>query len=252
MKKILCLVICLLFCGIYVSKVVAKQTVNMVTTNWPPFYSEKMLNGGPLTQASFEAFKRVGYEVKIEFVPWKRAINQLKIGKADALLGAYKNEERLTFAYYTKSILGIAKAVIIARKDSQITYDSMEKLTPYIIGILRGTSVSKQFDSAKAYLGISEHSSESKIIKMLESGRLDLIAGSEQVFFSEYKILYPDRTPSHYLKSIKILNSEAMYNVFSKKIKNGKILRDAFDRGFKMIVEDGTFDEIMTQHGIKY
>ena len=222
----------------------------MVTTNWPPFYSEKMLNGGPLTQVSNEAFKRVGYKVKIEFVPWKRAINLVETGKTDALLGAYKNDERLKFAYYSESILGVAKSAIIARKNSRITYDSLEKLKPYVIGILRGTSVSKKFDSAKAYLGITEHSSESKLIEMLESGRLDLIAGSEQVFFSEYKILYPNRTPSHYLKSVTILNSEAMYNIFSKRTKNGKSLRDAFDSGFKMIVEDGTYGKIMTQHGI--
>lgn len=223
----------------------------MVTTNWPPFYSEKMQNGGPLTHISTEAFKRVGYKVKVSFVPWKRAVNQVQTGHSDALIGAYKNEERLKFAYYSESILGEAKSALVARQGNNITFQSMEKLKPYVIGILRGTSVSKKFDSAKSYLGITEHNSESKLIEMLESGRLDLIAGSEQVFFSEYKTLYPERTPSDYLKSIAILNTEAMYNIFSKKIKNGESLRDAFDRGFKMIVEDGTYGKIMMQHGIE-
>ena len=186
-KKILYLTLCLLFYGVCVSQVVAQHTVNIVTTNWPPFYSEEILNGGPLTQVSTEAFKSVGYGVKIEFLPWKRALVYVKTGEADALLGAYKNEERKTFAYYTESILGEARSAIIARKGSSITYDSWEKLKPYVIGILMGTSISKKFDSAKGNLGITEHSSEPKLIKLLESNRLDLIAGSEQVFFQNIR-----------------------------------------------------------------
>ena len=63
--------------------------------------------------------------------------------------------------------------------------------------------------------------------------------------------MYPGRDPKNHLKSITILNSEAMYNIFSTKIKNGKNLRNAFDRGFKMIVEDVTYDKIMKEHGIE-
>ena len=252
MRSIFCLTVCILFFCICVSKGVAEETVNMVTTNWPPFYSEKLLSGGPLTEASSEAFKRVGYKMEIKYIPWKRALSYVEYGKADALLGAYKNEERKKFSYYSESIIGETTTSIIALKDSPITYDSLDSLKRYKIGILIGTSVSKEFDSVKnEFLKIFESSSESQLIKMLENGRVDLIAGSLQVFFSEYKILYPDRDPSNYLKSITILSSEAMYNIFSKKLKNGKDLRDAFDRGFKMIVEDGTFEKIMKKHGIK-
>ena len=225
----------------------------MVTTNWPPFFSEKLLNGGPLTEASTEAFKRVGYEIKIIFIPWKRALLYVEDGKADALLGAYKNEERKKVLHFSESIVGDTTTSIIALKDSTIAYDSLDSLKRYKIGILRATSVSKEFDSAKnEFLKTYESNSESQIIKMLESGRVDLIAGSLQVFFSEYKTLYPDRDPSNYLKSITILSSEAMHIIFSKKVKNGKSLRDAFDRGFNMIVEDGTFEIIMKKHGMEY
>lgn len=223
----------------------------MVTTNWPPFYSENMPNGGPLTQVSIEAFGRVGYQVKIEFVPWSRAIMYVETGKTDALLGAYKNPDRQKFAYFTQSILGKSRASIIARKDSNIVFSSFEELNPFVIGILRGSSVSEKFDLAKGHLGITEHDSEVKLIELLESGRLDLIAGSEQVFFSEYKTRYTNRKPREFLKSIVILNSEPMYNIFSKNTTDGKKLRDAFDLGFSMIVEDGTYHKIMHEHGLE-
>ena len=229
----------------------AEPTINAVTTNWSPFYADNMPNGGPLAEASVESFKRVGYKMEIKFVPWKRALHLVETGKADVLIGAYKTEDRGKFAYYSKSIIGEASAAIIAQKNSAISFDSLEKLKPYRIGILRGTSVNSTFDAAKNFLKIKENNNETQLIKMLEKGRVDLLAGSQQVFFSEYKMLHPDRAPSNHLKSISILSSEAMHNLFSKKISNGKVLRDAFDKGFKMVIEDGTYEKIMKKHGIK-
>ena len=52
----------------------SEKTLNIVADNYPPYYGEDLPNGGVLTEIIVEAFRRAGYELKIKWVPWKRAV----------------------------------------------------------------------------------------------------------------------------------------------------------------------------------
>ena len=55
-----------------------QRAITLATVNWEPYYSEQLPDGGPVTEVTKEAFRQVGYEALIKFIPWKRAVELRK------------------------------------------------------------------------------------------------------------------------------------------------------------------------------
>ena len=70
------------------------KKVTLATDPWPPYYGPDLENQGYFTEISRAAFQRAGYQLVVEFVPWKRALKMAKTGKYDGVLGAFYNDER--------------------------------------------------------------------------------------------------------------------------------------------------------------
>lgn len=248
MKLFFCIALLLFSSFVGAEEKVVKVAINV----WTPFASPDLDNNGPLAEVSSTAFARVGYTMNLEFLPWKRALSDAAKGRYDGLMGAYFNEERAKLFLYSENIIGKAETGIITNIDSDITFNQMADLSPYKIGLLRGIEISEEFSQHKSQLNLVTITTEESLIRMLRGGRVDLLAGSKQVIFAKYQNLYPDRTPGENLKMIgNPLAEGLMYMAISRNIPNGEKIRDDFDRGFKMILDDGTYDSIMKKHGLQ-
>ncbi|MFC4990954.1 transporter substrate-binding domain-containing protein [Rubritalea tangerina] len=120
----------------------------MVTLNWPPFYGEKLPDGGPLTELATEAFRRAGHTASIEFLPWTRALEEVKKQRADIVLGAYYNHERARHYHYSQPMLKV-NVGLVANSEARLTqYSSLRDLTAYRIGVCKNFVNSPAFDNA--------------------------------------------------------------------------------------------------------
>ena len=72
----------------------AGRLVKMATAPWAPYYSPDLPNGGYIPDITREAFKRVGYDFEVEYMPWKRALEMSRKGRYDGILGVFYSEER--------------------------------------------------------------------------------------------------------------------------------------------------------------
>lgn len=61
------------------------QKIVVTCTEWEPYTSEKLLNGGFLIELTVESLKRVGYDVEVKYLPWARALDEVKNGRYQAL-----------------------------------------------------------------------------------------------------------------------------------------------------------------------
>lgn len=70
----------MLLCGL--SQVRAQDNVIELTTfnDFPPFVSDKVLNGGLHTDIVRESFKAVGYNLKLLLLPWERGLIDVEAG----------------------------------------------------------------------------------------------------------------------------------------------------------------------------
>src|SRR4051812_29535911 len=98
--------------------------MTLVTAYYPPFaYEENGQQKGIAVDLLKEAFARMHQEMRIEFVPFPRAISMVKRGEADAIFPFSISAEREKFVRYPSEILVSDPATLFVRSDSIIVFD---------------------------------------------------------------------------------------------------------------------------------
>ena len=80
MKKLLFLFFFLISPIVSAKKPDTKQKINLFTFEYSPFVSKNLKNEGPLADFVRTAFKSVGYNTEITFLPWARGLSDSKEG----------------------------------------------------------------------------------------------------------------------------------------------------------------------------
>ena len=223
------------------------KKVVLATDCWEPHYGSDLENEGYFTEITKEAFKRVGYNCEVSFVPWKRALELAKRGQYDGLLGAFYSKERTEFFEYSTPIYE-EKLVFFSKNDKiKKEYSSLQDLKGYIIGTVRGYHYSDEFNNAK-YLIKDTATRASDNIRRLMLGRLDLILASQFVVIHTVRKKYPDHVNT-LIKLDPPLVTHKLYVPISKKNRKHKQIVQDLNLGLKIIKEDCTFDNIMKKHG---
>ena len=218
-------------------------------TSWPPHYGKDLKQGGYTVEIIKEALKRVGYELETVWLPWKRAQVEAARGDYDGLGASYYNEERANKFAYSDPI-ATTEVVFFKRTEDDIKYSNLEDLKPYKIGTGFGYGYPEQFVKADYLKKIEAYELKTNITRLLHK-RVDLIIGSRKAILFYLKQKYPDR-----INSLEILGNPletlSLYVLFSKKKPDYKQKIEDFNRGLKMIKEDGTYQKIMKNHGLNF
>ena len=124
------------------------KTIEIATEpTWEPYFGEKMKNGGLMVDIATEAFRKVGYKMNMNWMPWKRAMNQSFEGKYDGLPGCYFTEERAEKLKYSDPIT-TAEVALFEQTGKNTRYTKLQELAPYTIGVGRGYANTDEFDKA--------------------------------------------------------------------------------------------------------
>jgi polar amino acid transport system substrate-binding protein len=206
--------------------------------------------GGALVELTIAAFKRVGYNVDIQYFPWKRALEKSLAGDFDLLLGAYYTKERELLLAYSEPI-GKLDLCLVKRSEDDIRFTSLEDLKPYRIGLVRGAAVRPDFDlAARTFLNIEYVSILKYNIRKLLHRRIDLFVDKR---FMVQKILreeYPDSIDKVDILSPP-LRSFAFYNAFPRSRPSHLQYLNAFNKGLSQLRSDGTMIDIFAQHNLE-
>lgn len=244
--KIISLALVLISTAVFTGMASATEKLRFTTCEWEPYYGSNLMNNGYITEITKEAFRAAGYEIDVWFVPWNRALHDARNEHYDALLGLYHSEERAKWVEYSQPIESV-KNVFFTLKDRIITYGSLKDLSAYRIGIERGYAYSDEFDSANYLRKEPARKIEININKLLK-GRLDLVAASKMVFLHNMKKKFPEKM--HLIDVLdKPLTVNKIYNGFVKKKSKHKKWTADFNRGLKIIKNNGLYDRILEKHG---
>ena len=128
MKKSLITLISLISLSIFVCSALAQEkNVSLSYVSYPPFYGKAMENGGPITEIIVQAFKVQGYQVKLEQLPWSRALEWTKEGKYDGIYSAWFREDREEFFVFSDP-LPANEIVLFKHKNKDITHQEYADL----------------------------------------------------------------------------------------------------------------------------
>ena len=244
MKRVspLILILIIFYCG---SLFAANGKITISGTEWAPYTGKELPGKGFFTEITVNAFEAVGYKTQIKLVPWKRALINTKFGRFDALMGASYTKERTSYFAYPKYAWK-NKMHLFSSRDKEGTFKTFKDLCPAKIGILRGSFYTERLKEVGC-LKLEEATQVAQNIKKLSKKRIQYMVDSKDavLFFLKQNPKYND--------SIKIMNppfeTDKIYTVISKKNPDYQTLVNAFDKGIKIIKQDGRYKAILKKHG---
>ena len=75
-----------------------RERVIVTTLDWPPYTGASLPKLGATTEVVRQAFDHAGFDVDVQFLPWKRAIAEAKNGDAVAYYPGYHCQHAADFA----------------------------------------------------------------------------------------------------------------------------------------------------------
>lgn len=227
----------------------AKDKLNIILgPDYPPYYyKDGATYKGMDIEKLAEIFKRMKQDYTISDVPWLRALNMIKEGRADILVNVLKKPEREVFADFPKESFAEEIQVLFTRKDLGIKYDGdLSTLAKYKFGVMNGYSYGTAFDDAvkTGTLKVEEVNSNIANFKKLASKRIDLVC--ENVFVGTYYLKQMNAADQMVVLKPPV-GVTASYLAFSKK-KNLKEVLEKSDQILADMKKDGTYDKIVAKY----
>jgi len=140
--------------------------------DFPPYeYSENGRPAGILVTIVKQVFEQAAIPYKLQFLPFKRAYSEVKVGKIDGLFNFYKIPERKPYFDYSKPILQ-NPLVFFVRKETHIKYDTLADLKGLSVGAMLGYTYGSEFDKT-THFNIDRASSHQGNFSKLLFGRID-------------------------------------------------------------------------------
>jgi|GEM_PF-1014213 len=194
-----------------------------------------------------EAFRRMGYKINLQLVPWRRAQEMVVNGEADGFFSPYKTPEREKNYTFTKEPLLIEKNIFVVRKDSMITYNGdISTLDKYTIGTLIGYATLEKYLEKKLITNVDKSSNTEIALNKLASGErnVDLVVNTNYILWYTAKKM----NLTNSLKELSPPLAEIpSYLAFTKKKDFAEILVK-FEFELQGMKKDGTYDKIIQKY----
>jgi polar amino acid transport system substrate-binding protein len=121
----------------------------IVATDRPPF--EMPGKDGEATGMHVDIIrefcKRNGIEPEFRVLPWPRALEEVKEGRAGAVSSPRKTEERTQFLIYPSEYFTMERTVIVGLKGKGIRASKLDDLKGRTCGVVRAYVYPPEFDS---------------------------------------------------------------------------------------------------------
>lgn len=223
------------------------QEIRIGVDEWPPFASEtlQLPQRGLSVEILTKVFQTAGYTPKIEILTWPRVIKGLEEGTLDVIGNLWFTDPIAQWVIYSKPYHHSNLKFIGSSKKS-ITFQTLQDLTPYTIGIGMGYTTNTEFDTAKDLKKV-EIPLSSDGMKMIRLGRLDLVLDSEEVFL--YLLSHDFRANAADFQIVEnALIPSPIYVGAAKKNPNGQKLIQDFNATFETLTQQGVIQEIVDRH----
>ena len=230
------------------STTINAQTITAAGDPWPPFLDPDHPQQGVATELVKAAFASQGDELKLDFVPWQRALEGVKEGEYDVLIGAWKTQEREGFLKYSEPYM-FNDVKFIKKKGSDFEYSGMDSLTGKTIGTVRGYGYGDAFENATNFKREDAANLMPSILKVI-GGRIDFTLEDEVVAKSLISKENPEALEQIEFVA-KPMSSNGLYVASGLKNPKHDEIIASLNKGMAAIKADGTFDAILKRNGIK-
>ena len=208
------------------------KIVRLATLEWPPYTGSALPEAGSNSLMVKKAFRKAGFEVQIDFMPWNEAIERAKSGEYDGYFPEYYSRGVERNFIYSKQI-GYSPLGFAERKNHSVTWDSIDDLKPYTFGVVEGYVNTDVFDKwiAAKKIRVVKASDDIANINNLILEKVDLIAIDPYVFrYSLMKESQFKETGETVRFNDKVIDLQELFVCFYKN-ERGYRLTKSFNSG---------------------
>lgn len=223
-----------------------ERTIIAAADPWPPYVDQKNPTDGLALEIIRAAFKTQGYAVKMEWVPWTRALDGVKSGKYDILPDAWIVEDQAKFLAYSEP-LATNEIKFIKRKGDPFEFNGLESLKGKRIGIVKDYGYTDEFINSTLFTK-DETTDLLTNVSKLAAGRVDLTLEDELV--AKYRIEKENPPLLPQVEFTRNSLSSVGLHVAALKNAHGKEILDAFNRGLALVKGNGTYAQLFAKYGI--
>ncbi len=229
--------------------------VTLATLEWEPYIGPNMPKNGYVYALVEAAFERVGCKVDVAFLPWARALSVSEQGVREALFPEYYDASRESKFAFSDPFPG-GPVGLFRRRDSRIVWpmdpaknqtEALRMLKGNRFGVVRGYVNTKEFDEAD-FLEKDAAVDDEMNLRKLYKNRVQLIFIDKYVATHIMVTKYP-----WYLSELEFmeppLEVKDLYVAFSKASPNWESRLKQFNRGLRLIREEGTLGTIIEESG---
>lgn len=238
----LCLIALLTFFCIYPS--FAQETIRVALGDWPPFTSSKK-NDSLIEQVVTKALAQQGINVTVDYFPWKRSYELVKLGQYDLTYPWYQTAKRQNDMLINKEPVMVAREVFVIRKNSDFNWSSDADLQRFRIAGTRGylhVDVLR-----KKGIAVDIGQSDRMNLKKLFARRVDAMPISDVVARRLIYKQYGRRGKELFKIHPKPLIVDRLYALFDKNNPRAKAWAAKLDRSLRQMKKSGQYNEILTQ-----
>ncbi|WP_196160420.1 ABC transporter substrate-binding protein [Reinekea sp. G2M2-21] len=215
--------------------------IKVANNDWVPYNTSD--GKGLVDQIVKEAFALVGHDVTYVVFPWKRAYESVKAGETDITYPWSYTDERNNEIIFNSTALIVNRSIFWYKKGTNFSWTDYGDLSKYSIGGMIGYSDTDLLEGNGVTIQLVKD--ELTNLKKLLAGRIDAFAMNEVVGTQIIKQNLSSEEQAQLVTfQDKPLVETNMHAVFSNNDRGKKLAAD-FEKGLKMLVDSGRYEEIL-------
>lgn len=245
---------CVVFCALMTSGAMAAE-VSLRADVWYPMNGEPgSANPGYMVEIAKEALATGGHTINYQNMPWERALTEVRAGKFDCAIGAYKDDAP-DFVFPDEE-LGRDVQAFYAKKGNAFKFSGdLNALKSVSVGIIGGYSYGEEFEkflesagSASNVQVINADNALEQNFKKIAAGRI--VTTLESVYVAEAKLKEMNLTGQ--IEQVGILGDpNPMYIACSPAKPSSKEYAKLLGDGVKKMRSSGKLKTILDKYGLK-
>ena len=220
--------------------VFASSKLTFYTVNFPPYLlknpDEDGLRGFDV-EVVIEAFRRVGTEADVQFLPWKRVISLSKEGRIAGAVSCVRQTEREAFFWFSEPISFSTQTFVYTNRYNGRTLKKVIDAKGLKVLVVAGYSAETELKEAAVSYETAV-SDQAAIIRLLERPYDVFYTVREFMEYTARKQGFSDRI------SFFDISRNPYHLCISKGWPDSEKVRKDFNEGLAEIIADGTYKKI--------
>lgn len=222
---------------------------------WEPYISKQLPANGLAVNLVTAVMARAGYQVEMEFMPWKRVTEGLISGEVDLSVGSWYNQTRSQETQFTDPYL-TNQLVVVKRKNDPLNFESTDEFKQFVskkgyrLGIFKDFGYGEEFNEIAPLLTLNYYKHCKQMVRDVAIKNTDIALLDHWLASNDMR---KQQNVADHLEVIPApLITKGLHVTISHKNEEHKEIAQAFNQALKAMKADGSYEKILKKHSYPF